>query len=76
MSKELSKNQRIRISLQVDRGTKELLEKLSERSSSSSLTETVRRALALYDLFWEHQEEQGEVVFLHKDGAKETLKII
>jgi len=70
MNKNLTKKDRIRLSFQLYPNDKELLENLCDRSDATSLTETIRRALALYDLFLEHRDSGGDVVFRHKKGDR------
>lgn len=46
-----------------------------KRAQCTSLTELIRKALALYDLYLEHLLEGGEVIFRHSDGEEEKLVI-
>ena len=64
-----------RLNLEVPR-SRDQLNELVVRSGASSLTEVIRRALALYDLVLEHSEEDGKMVLRHKDGREEVLRII
>lgn len=47
-----------------------------EVTGAVSLTEVIRRALSLYDVVVEHTGEGGKVVFRHRDGEEETLRLI
>jgi hypothetical protein len=67
--------QKTRLNLEVPQSRTEL-DQLVVRSGASSLTEVIRRALALYDLVLEHSEEDGKMVLRHKDGREEVLRII
>lgn len=52
------------------------LQRLRELSESESITEVVRRAMAVYDLVLSHVRNGGEVILRHKDGREETVRII
>jgi hypothetical protein len=65
-----------RLSLEVNSTVKELLKDLERRSNATSLTEVVRRSLALLDLVLEHQESGGTIIFRHLDGTDEKLRIL
>lgn len=64
-----------RLNLEVPK-SRDQLDELVTRSGASSLTEVIRRALALYDLVLEHSAEEGKIVLRHKDGHEEVLRII
>ena len=55
---------------------REIAGHLQSRTNASSLSEVIRRALALYDLLVEHYEEKGEVVLKHHDGTTEKLRLL
>jgi len=42
----------------------------------ASLTEVLRRSLALYDLITEHVVEGGKIVLVASDGTEEKLRIL
>lgn len=52
------------------------MQTIQERSNAASLTEVMRRALALYDLMTEHLTNGGNVVLVDRDGAQEKLRIL
>jgi hypothetical protein len=62
--------------LDVAPTVRQQLEELEIRTEAGSLTEVVRRALALYDLVVEHQEGAGKLIFRHADGSEETLRVL
>lgn len=70
------RNERVRLSLDVTPTVRQQLEDLEIRTEAGSLTEVIRRALALYDLVVEHQEDGGKLVFSHPDGSDETLRVL
>lgn len=67
---------RTRLSLDVTPAVRERLRSLEERTEAGSITEVIRRALSLYDLVIEHQDEGGKIVFEHSDGARENLRVL
>ena len=73
MSSEVRK---ARLTLEVPAKTRDQLSDIVRRSGAASLTEVIRRALALYDLILEHNSDDGTLVLRHKDGREEVLRII
>jgi hypothetical protein len=67
---------KFRLNLALPPKIKERLESLQERSESSSVTEVIRRALALFDLVTEHGNNGGEVILKHEDGTEEKLVLL
>ena len=67
---------RVRLNLEVQQDVKDRLDELQERTHASSLTEVIRRALALYNLVVDHQGDGGKVVLQNRDGSSETLTIL
>ena len=49
---------------------------VQKRSNAASLTEVLRRSLALYDLITEHVGGAGDIVLVDRDGTKEKLRIL
>ncbi len=52
------------------------LERMVEQSHSASRTEVIRKAIRLFDQVLEHHESGGKLVFEHKDGSQETVRIL
>lgn len=69
-------NDRVRLSLDVTPRVREQLDLLETRTEAGSITEVIRRALALYDLVIEHQAGGGKLIFRHADGEDESLKVL
>jgi hypothetical protein len=68
--------EKVRLNLELTSVARDQLERVQKRTHSPSITEIIRRALALFDLFTEHTASGGEVVFRHRDGVEEKLKIL
>lgn len=67
---------RVRLSLDITPRVREQLTDLEKKTEAGSITEVVRRALALYDLVVEHQGEGGKLIFKHTDGEEESLRVL
>jgi hypothetical protein len=68
--------EKARLSFEVPKKVRDQLDDLVSRSSASSFTEVVRKALALYDLVLEHSSEGGDVVLRDKNGREEIVKLL
>jgi hypothetical protein len=75
MAKE-TPEERIRLNLAVTARTRDQLYVLMAQSRSETLTETIRKALSAYSTFLEHVAQGGRVVLEHRDGKKETLRLL
>lgn len=73
---ETAAGEKTRLNLELTNQARDQIQRLRARTNSSSVTEVIRRSLALYDLFTEHSQEGGEVIFQHPDGTKERLRIL
>lgn len=51
------------------------LEHLKDQTNADSLTEVIRRALAVYDLLWKATSEGGNIVIKTDEGEKELLLV-
>jgi hypothetical protein len=49
---------------------------VQQRSHAASITEMLRRAVALYDLITEHISEGGQVILRNDKGEEEKLRIL
>ncbi len=65
-----------RLTLELDDEAKKALQKVQTRTRAESGAIVIRRALALYDLVTEHNDEGGELIFKEKDGKQTTIKIL
>lgn len=68
--------EKIRLNLDISRDTRECLDVLQEETKLSSISDVVRRALALLTVVIENEKEGGKLVFRKKDGSEETLRLI
>lgn len=72
----LSPNDRVRLNLEIARPVHDQMQALQTRSQATSLTEVIRRALALYDLVTEHITNGGEIILKTRKGEQEKLRIL
>ena len=55
-----------RFNLELTKGAKDQLEELQRRTEAASLTEVIRKALAVYDALQEHTATDWDLVLRHK----------
>ena len=67
---------RIRLNLEFPPPIHQQMQVVQERSNASSITETLRRSIALYDLITEHVSEGGQVILRDANGEEEKLRIL
>lgn len=76
MPKNSQNEDRIRLNLELHPEVKDQLDLLQKTTKASSLTEVIRRALALYHFVVDRNRE-GEILFVEKaDGSKEKVIIL
>jgi hypothetical protein len=68
--------ERVRLNLEFPPQIYEQMQVVQKRSNAASLTEVLRRSLALYDLITEHVGEGGGIVLVDRDGKEEKLRIL
>jgi hypothetical protein len=76
MPKRTSKDERVRLNLAIPVGVSDRLERLRILSEAESVTEVIRRSLAVYDLLLSHYHDNGEVILRSQDGSEECLRIL
>jgi Ribbon-helix-helix protein, copG family len=67
---------RIRLNLAVSAQVKERLDRLQRTSDAASITEVIRRALAVYEDLLNVRKGGAKVVVEHRGGTKEVLRLI
>lgn len=55
--------------------TKQQLESLRELTHADSMSEVVRRALALYDFLWHEKVAGATTIIRAKDGSEQRLPL-
>lgn len=69
------KEARVRLNLTITPRVRDRLERLQTVSDAESLTEVVRRALAIYDDLLEVRRGGGRIVLEYADGRAESLRV-
>lgn len=72
----MSATGRARLSLDLDARTKANFEALRERTDTGSLTDLIKKSVALFDVATEHTAAGGSVIFRHPDGREERLLLL
>ena len=70
-----SNRPKTRLNLEVSKSVRERMERLRDETEADSLTEVIRRALAVYELLWEQRKEGGEA-FVRRDGIEHSVLIV
>ncbi|MHC4403173.1 MAG: ribbon-helix-helix protein, CopG family [Planctomycetota bacterium] len=62
-----------RLSLEIPEDARKNLEALRDKTQADSLTEVIRRALAVYDFLWNEKNKGAKLVVNGADGQKELV---
>lgn len=62
-----------RLSLEISEEARKNLEALRDKTQADSLTEVIRRALAVYDFLWSQKEKGAKLVVDSPEGEKELV---
>jgi hypothetical protein len=73
---ESKTNQKVRLNLELTTQVRDQLENLQQSSQATSLTEVIRKSLALYHMVTDHTAQGGGIILEHADGSKERLKLL
>jgi len=77
MARQRRNGEMVRVNLRISKNVRETLEGLQLRAEAESLSEVVRKALALLDLITEHHESGGRVLLESPDAERlEVLRIL
>jgi hypothetical protein len=63
--------EKYRFNLELTKGAKKQLDDLQSRTEAASITEVIRRALAVYDALEQHKSENWEIILRQKDKGVE-----
>lgn len=67
---------RARLSLDLDASTKANFEALRSRAGIGSLTDVIKKGVALFDVATAHQKNGGAIIFRHADGREERIVLL
>jgi len=71
-----STEEKVRLNLAMPPQTKQLIEDLQKRTGAGSMSETIRRALALLDVVTEQQQKGGELYLHWPDGKQSRIHVL
>ncbi len=67
----------MRLSLELTDQARERLERLVELADADSMTEVVRKALAVYEVVLEHgKRDAGDTILRSKNGTEQRLVVL
>jgi hypothetical protein len=69
-------SEKVRLNLEFAPQIYDQMQEVQHRSNAASLTEVLRRSLALYDLITEHIVDGGDIVLVNRKGEQEKLHIL
>ena len=72
----MSAGKRARLSLDLDAETRERFAAVLARSNATSLTDLVRKSVALFAITTDHTASGGSLVLRHKDGSEERIVLL
>ena len=67
---------RTRLSLDLDPAVMKGIEDVQARTKTKTITDLIRKAIALYDVVTAHLTGGGKLIFKHADGREEEIKIL
>ena len=75
MPRPKQEQEKRKLTLELSLPVHERLRSLQQRSEADSLTEVIRRSLAVYDLLLAAREN-GEEIILRSSGGEKTLALV
>jgi hypothetical protein len=76
MPRPIRKQSKVRLNLDMPGEIKEQLEELRDLTHADSMSEVIRRALAVYDCLWAEKVAGGITVIRDKDGKEKQLLLM
>ena len=73
---KINSPEKVRLNLEFAPQIYDQMQEVQHRSHAASLTEVLRRSLALYDLVTEHIVDGGDIVLVNRNGKQEKLHIL
>ena len=73
MARSQRHEEKVRLSLKLAPSTKARLDRLVELADVDTMTEAIRRALALYEMALENEREGGQTVLKTQEGAEQRV---
>ena len=70
------KHERVRLNLDMPKPVRESLESLRDETHADSLSEVVRRALAVYEFLHKEKQEGATLLLRSEDGTERQLELL
>lgn len=67
---------KVRLNLELPESLKRQLDDLVANTQAASLSEVLRRSLALFDFCMDYQKQGGRLMMENPDGTREVLRIL
>lgn len=75
MPRTASKRAKTRLNIEVTHAVRERMNRLLDLSESETLTEVIRRSLAVYETLLQQRADGAETIVRTKDGQERVLMI-
>lgn len=75
-TKAEARQTRVRLNLELSERVRNRLDELQRISGAASVSEVIRRALALYDLATVERGRGTQLVLVHEDGREERILLL
>lgn len=76
MSRPPSTEPRVRLNLEMSERFRNRLERVRDKSEADSMTETIRRAVEVYESLLDARSNRVSIIFRTEDGAEKELVLI
>jgi hypothetical protein len=76
MSRPRQPDEKVRINLILTSKVKEQIDEMQELSNASSLTEVLRKSLAVYQFLLDRRAPDGSVTLKNSDGSEEKIVLL
>jgi hypothetical protein len=76
MPRPASTQTKTRLNLEVSSSVRDRLERLREDTEADSLTEVIRRALAIYELLWTQNSRGSQTILRLPDGSEREVLLV
>ena len=74
MARRASTTEKVRLNLNLSKRVNDRLEELRDETDADSITEVIRRSIAVYDhLLSEHKDNKAEIVLRLANGEERQL---
>ncbi len=76
MARIARKNAKVRLNMDLPESLRLRLENLREQTEADSLSEVMRRALAVYDLLWQEKSKGAATLIIKDQDGKERELVL